>query len=335
MAYACKILADSISPAGHRITTFEGTFPRIVLAEMNTHCMFGRCSASSRAVPVDLRIAAILRDPFVPEVFGSNRGGMRPGEALEGEADIQARASWFRALSYAVGEAQTQDELKVHKQYANRLIEPFAWHTAVITATDFDNFFRLRCNPEAQGEFTKFAEMMRDARAASEPRALNYGEWHLPYVSPAEAFDLEIDKIDPVKVSVARCARVSRERQNDIRDPLDEVEMFDNRLLKLGHMSPLEHAARPMTERELRRTRAFDVAFDNGPIIRIDRSPIPWGPMDPKVGDIVQQADTGETETITYVRGPLHYAAKYNGWVSRRQFVHGEHDILGHRATQR
>lgn len=324
MAYACKILADSISPAGHRITTFEGTFPRIVLAEVNTHCMFGRCSASSRAVPVDARITAILKDPFVPEVFGKNRSGMKPGEALEGEADVQARASWYRALSYAVGEAQTQDELKVHKQYANRLIEPFAWHTAVITATDLDNFFHLRCNPEAQGEFTKFAEMMRDARAASEPRALNYGEWHLPYVSPEEAFNLEIDKIDPVKVSVARCARVSRERQNDIRNPQDEVAMFDGRLLKSGHMSPLEHAARPMTTLELELSQMCDIAIEDGPIIRTT-----FGKKTPKVGDKF------DGRKITYVRGPLHYAAKYNGWVSRRQFVHGEHDILGHRAAQR
>ena len=37
----------------------------------------------------------------------------------------------------------------------------------------------------------------------------------------------------------------------------------------------------------------------------------------------------GELAPITYVRGPLHYAAKLNGWFSRRSFVRGEHDMLG------
>jgi hypothetical protein len=327
MAFACKILADSISPAGHRITSFEATFPRIVLAEVNTHCALARCSASSRAIPVEDKVAAILRDPFVPEAFKRNRGGMQPGEALEGEADVLARASWHRGMSYAIGEAHTQDEIGVHKQYANRLIEPFSWHTAVITATDWDNFFHLRVNPLAQGEFQTIAKMMLDARDANEPRALNYGDWHLPYVEAAEAFSLEVEGFDPVKVSVARCARVSRERQNDIRSPADEMKMFDERLLAAGHMSPLEHAARPMTPSELELTRTWDVAFDDGPVLRIR---VFHGSEDPKVGH--RWDGNGWGGMITYVRGPLHYAAKYNGWVSRRQFVHGEHDIHSHRA---
>lgn len=36
MGYSAKILKDSISYEDHRITTFEVTLPRIVLAEFNT-----------------------------------------------------------------------------------------------------------------------------------------------------------------------------------------------------------------------------------------------------------------------------------------------------------
>lgn len=327
MAYACKVLADSISPAGHRLTSWEVTFPRIILAEVNTHCMLSRNSASSRAIPVPKRIASVLEDPFVPESFGRNQKGMQPGEALEGAERHLAEREWELACEYAVDRAKALSELGVHKQYANRLLEPFAWHTAVITATDVDNLFNLRVNPLAQGEFQTIARMMKEARDASEPRAVNHAEWHLPYVNPGEAWDLEVGQAGIAgvwKVSVGRCARVSYLTQNGVRDPAEDVALAD-RLLESGHMSPFEHVARPMSEDELLVSKSYDVALDDGPILRVGR----W--REAFVGQEIV-LHSGRRAKVTYVRGPLHYAGKLNGWVSRRQFIHGEHDILGHRA---
>lgn len=358
MAYACRILADSISPADHRLTSFEVTFPRIVLAEVNTHCMLARNSASSRAIPVKKRIAAVAADPltladFIPEVFGRNQKGMQPGEALEDVHDRTARDIWGTARQAGMDCASALEGLGVHKQYANRLLEPFSWHTAVITATDFDNLFHLRVNSMAQGEFQKAAMLMRDARDASTPVLVNYGDWHLPYVrgvtpetqtpiidsvtiggkqvgaiiggTAAEEFSLRAAGHDPVAISAARCARLSYLTQNGDREPGEDMKLFSG-LIGNGHMSPLEHPARPMTERELYFTRSFDIAFDDGPILRMQG----WHEI-PKVG---AEVSVGlQVATVTYLRGPLHYAGKLNGWVSRRQFVHGEHDILGHRAS--
>jgi len=45
------ILADSISPAGHRLTTFEIQLPKVLLAEYNTHRALSRNFSSSRAIP--------------------------------------------------------------------------------------------------------------------------------------------------------------------------------------------------------------------------------------------------------------------------------------------
>lgn len=88
MGYEAKVLADSVSPAGVRLTTLEVTFPRFILAEVNTHRMLSRSSASSRAIPIEKRIKAVEEDPFVPEAFGRNRKGMQATEVLEGgEAD--------------------------------------------------------------------------------------------------------------------------------------------------------------------------------------------------------------------------------------------------------
>lgn len=325
MAYACKILADSISPAGHRITSWEATFPRIILAEVNTHCALSRNSASSRAIPVAKRIAAVQEDPFVPEAFGRNQKGMQPGEALDGEEKENARKQWLLAMARALECADELAELGVHKQYANRLLEPFAWHTAVITATDVDNLFNLRVNPLAQGEFQKIARMMKEARDTSVPRPIDYYNWHTPYVGLDEAFNLNSTGGPGAwKVSVGRCARVSYLTQNGVRNPEEDAALAD-RLLENGHMSPLEHVARPMTEEELEWIEAWDVALDDGPIIRVRLA-------NPCVGSTVFGSGSRDP-VITHVRGPLHYSGKLNGWISRRAYVRGEHDILGHRAA--
>jgi hypothetical protein len=315
MGYTAKILADSISSAGHRLTSWEVTFPRIVLAEMNTHCMLSRNSASSRAIPVAKRIADVSIDPFIPEAFGRNQKGMQPGEALDGEEAKKAEYEWRVAKVAAVGSASRLSDLGVHKQYANRLLEPFSWHTAVVTATDLDNFFHLRVNPLAQGELRKAAELMQDGYTSNNPR-LCEGEWgwHTPYVEHDELISLRMSGVDVAAVSVARCARVSYLTQNGTRDVSEDLTLY-KRLVESGHMSPLEHVARPMTEMELQLTRSYDVSFNNGPMLRTGGEGIAMG-----------------LNGITAVRGPLYYCGKLNGWISRRAHVPGEWDIVGARS---
>jgi hypothetical protein len=257
---------------------------------------------------------------------------MQPGEALSGKESEKATSVWTTAAADMIYHAERLAALEVHKQYANRLLEPFSWHTAVVTATDWENFFHLRINPAAQGELRKAAELMHAARESSEPRTINYGEWHLPYVEPGEAWDLEVGQAGIAgvwKVSVGRCARVSYLTQNGVRDPAEDIALAD-RLLEAGHMSPLEHVARPMTEFELRVTRTFEISLDDGPTLRSGGWTGPLG-TGPKLGELAYEGAMGDAKKITSVRGPLHYSGKLNGWISRRAHVPGEHDILGHR----
>lgn len=262
MSYNCKILADSISDHGHRLTTFQVTYPRIVLAEMNTHRMFSRNTASSRAIPVAKQIAKVQVNPFVPEAFGKNQKGMVAETTLDEREAIIAYDVWQDARQRAVEYAMELNELGVHKQLANRVIEPYTWTTQIITATDWDNFFNLRCAPDAQPEINKIALMMRDAYLNSDPLefANSYG-WHLPLVDPDEIVDDATMYHDPQeymdaegydfwkKVSVGRCARVSYLTHDGRRDPEADIELYD-RLWKSGHLSPFEHVARPFTREE-------------------------------------------------------------------------------------
>lgn len=281
MPFDAKVLAHSQSPAGHRLTTLEATFPRFVLAEFNTHRVFSRNSASSRAIPIAKQLRRVLEDPYVPIEFGSNQPGMQAGAPLTGEKRDAAEREWLRARDDAVRrvlglvadpDAFSADEdlleilqqvetairnheqpaewLNVHKQVANRLLEPFMWHTVIVTATEWDNFWNLRCHPDAQPEIRLIAERMRSAAAASDPVELDRGEWHLPLVRPEDREQVASIE-DLIKISAGRCARVSYLTHSGKRDLDADIELHD-RLLESGHMSPLEHPARPLTAAELK-----------------------------------------------------------------------------------
>ena len=238
--YECLVLADSIAK-GVRLTTLQITFPRIVLAEFNTHRMLSRNSASSRAIPIERRIADVKADPFVPEAFGRNQRGMQAGAALD-EVDMQtARTAWVIAMELAVEQAHVLSAAGVHKQWANRLIEPFSWHTVIVTATEWSNFFHLRISEHAQPEIRRAAEAMKAAMDASVPAPRESGEWHLPLTREQDWQTVRDPRV-LAKLSVARCARVSYLTHDGRRDPDEDLRLHDQ-LQANGHLSPFEHAA--------------------------------------------------------------------------------------------
>lgn len=264
MAYSCKVLADSMSPSGVRLTTLEVTFPRIVLAEFNTHRMFSRNSASSRAIPVEKMIQRVLEDPFVPIWWGKNQKGMQAVEELSEQDQVDARHEWLTARSNAVQTVRIlQKDFDVHKQIANRLLEPWLWHTVIVTATEWANFFALRRHKDAQPEIRVAANMMWDAREASSPEALGDKVWHMPLVNPVEitaSWGQKPDWIDYWKrVSVGRCTRVSYLTHDGKRDPDEDVALCE-RIRKAGHMSPFEHVARPMLRTESQYALGKDIS---------------------------------------------------------------------------
>lgn len=242
MGFDAKILADSISPDGVRLTTFEVTFPRIVLAEFNTHRMFSRNSASSRAIPVKKLIERVQGDPYIPTSWGKNQKGMQAGEDVPLSEQAFSRDVWLHARDNAVNDALLLLDSGIHKQITNRLLEPFMWHTVIVTATDWANFFHLRNNEMAHPDIQIPARMMQELYESQEPTFVDHDNWHLPL------WGFEGDDAwwaDAPKISVGRCARVSYLTHDGKRDPAADIDLH-NRLLTSGHMSPFEHVAKPM-----------------------------------------------------------------------------------------
>ena len=152
-----KIIADSISPQGSRIISYLLTYPRFIHSELMTHRMFSRNSSSSRAIPFERMVKMVEEDPFIPIAWQKSHVGMQ-GSEYWGDAEwveIEKGVSkahvkncsignWIQARNNAVSIAKQLYDKGITKQLCNRLLEPFMWHTTLVTATELSNFFSLR-----------------------------------------------------------------------------------------------------------------------------------------------------------------------------------------------
>lgn len=255
-----KVILDSISPAGKRLASMQITAHRWILAEINTHRVLSRNYRSSRAVPVRRLLEEVRANPAEPVEWRKNQAGMQAGALMtEAEADV-AKSIWLSGADAAAWHAERlAGASDLHKQWANRGLEPYLYVHGIITATEWDNFFALRAHPAAQPEFRVLAEKMQAALKASTPKLLRQGEWHLPYIDDQDwayyppdiieggdgyDFDQAVDNL--IKVSVARCARVTNKVFDaDRRSYHGEDIALHDKLLKDTHMSPFEHQATP------------------------------------------------------------------------------------------
>ena len=248
-----KVITDSISPDGIRLTTLQLRYPRFIHSEFMTHRVFSRNASSSRAIPVAHMIEELKRDPAMPVFWGSNKPGMQAGAELDGEDRQDVVARWLLARDSMIAAAQRMMEFGLHKQLANRILEPWAHINVVVTATEWSNFFALRCHEAGQPEIRVLAATMLDAMADSVPRSLLPGDWHLPYVTDEERCDAyhgpsqapEMNKL--IRISVARCARVSYLTHEGKPSTVEEDLALYDRLVGSHpmHASPAEHQATP------------------------------------------------------------------------------------------
>lgn len=314
LGFEAEVICDSISPAMKRISTLRVRFPRWMLAEFNTHRCFSRNSASSRAIPVKKFLEQVKNDPYIPVHWGKNQKGMVSGTELSSEERLVAEKIWLETRDFVICqveklglkdvwvdakgdvvldkidlgdalragksiEAAMNDRgcysLDIHKEIVNRLMEPFMWHTALVTSTEWANFFALRTHSKATKAFQITACLMADAIVVSDPKSLEVGEWHLPYAddkftrSESKAYlqtmDLQEHQtnalVDHVllQLSAGRCARISYLTQDNRRDIKEDIRLHDDLVVRQcnpeedpAHASPLEHQAQAMDDKNYR-----------------------------------------------------------------------------------
>lgn len=238
--FSANVIADSLG-CRSRLTTMEITYPRIIHAEMLRHRVFSRNTASSRAIPIARVIEQVRTNPFIPLHWGAAQGGMQAYTEVNDEAQADATALWLEQSRVACLAAETMSKnLGLHKQVVNRLLEPWVWATEIVTASQWTNFFHLRCHEAAEPHCQKIAYMMREALEDSTPVKLGIGDWHIPFGSDMSP---DFKATDRLKIATARLARTSYIKHNNVKELQDDIDRHDS-LATSGHWSPFEHCAR-------------------------------------------------------------------------------------------
>ncbi len=306
-----EIIADSLNPVGKRLTTWILEYPRFVHAEFMTHRMFSKNAASSRAIPIEKMIQQIRDNPAMPVWWGKNQSGMQAKEELEDtsqdyrmrvtttqdafahithvnvSARAAARYTWLQARDQAIEQVMDLMKIGLHKQIANRILEPWFNIRIIMSATEMENYFALRAHPDAQPEIQELAYKMLELYNASVPKKLLSGEWHIPFgdkidqwrlydamnvVYPDTASSLSSDlgfklissmmpeyqceakdmvNLAKMKVAIARCARISYLNFEGKDDYAADIKLCDRLFGSTPrHLSPTEHVAQALDSKE-------------------------------------------------------------------------------------
>ena len=259
-----KVVADSISEQGDRITTLELEYNRFIHSELMTHRALSKNSSSSRAIPITKMLEQIESNMAIPLYWGKNKSGMQAVEEVSKFEEAKAVLNWGRSFNYTKDRVLDMIDLGLHKQVPNRLTEPFQMMKVVVTATDWDNFFNLRLHPDADPNICMLAYKMYQAMQGSKPVDLKEGEWHLPYIDKLLDENLNIISYgisyedvtygtmhrtltleQAIKYSAASCASVSYRTENMTLEKADKI--FDMLIkAEVIHASPFEHLATPI-----------------------------------------------------------------------------------------
>jgi hypothetical protein len=207
-----------------------------------THRIFSKNAASSRAIPLKTMIGLVWNKPAEFVHWGKNQSGMSAKEELSGWRLKVAKAIWKYTGRAVCVAAWVMEKIGLHKQCANRMLEPWSHIKVVLTGTDFENFFHLRTHKDAQPEFQVLAKSMLKDLGNSKPKVLREGEWHLPYIDK-QYKDLSLEK--RIKLSASLCAQVSYRKQDD---SIEKALKIYDRLVESTpvHASPFEHQATPL-----------------------------------------------------------------------------------------
>jgi len=232
-----KIILDSVNKKAQRLITVEVEYPTHIQAQINTHRMISKNSASQRAIPFSKFLKKVPK--YTPSKVGKYSKGMESEEYFTGESYEIFCKMWNELeaqVSSKVAEIndyfKTRYNVGIAKEVINRPLSPFRYSKSILTANKdrkgWDNFLRLRCASDAQSDIASLANMIKEEIDGSEPIER---KWHLPY---SQSDDLEERIIE----SVTTCAKISYRRQ----EVTVARELFKY-LRESGHWSPFEHQA--------------------------------------------------------------------------------------------
>src|SRR5690606_8084469 len=151
-----------------------------------THRVFSRNAGSSRARPTKAIRKQVWSDPWGPLAWGLNEPGMQAHTTAGKVRTAFGKWTWRAAAKGAAVASWVLEKLGFHKQICNRVLEPFTFIDVVLTATDYQNFFELRIDKDADPSIFDLANRMAEDYHTGFPKFLGHGEWHMPYINKSD-----------------------------------------------------------------------------------------------------------------------------------------------------
>jgi hypothetical protein len=253
IAYSC----DTVCPDS-KVMTVSVKYGLIIHAEFLRHRTLSRGVKSNRAIPMNIIRKEVLSDPYIPVWFGAVQRGMVSDREMKHK--WFGKQVWLKSRYLACGAHWLAEKLGAHKEWANRLLNPWQWVRETITATEWDNLYNLRIHKDAQKDIRVVVELIEELSRKCEPEKLFHGWWHTPYVKHKYDDDGKLQYIDndgkqltleeAKKASAARCARSSYDKHDGTQVTLEQDLPLYEILVDCDpkHASPVEHQATPMVQ---------------------------------------------------------------------------------------
>lgn len=251
-----EVVQHSISESGKELLTVNVKYGLLVHAEFLRHRTLGRCVKSNRAIPMKTIRKEVLEKPYSPVFIGKNQAGM------VADSEMKFKGFWeglYKAARYPMCAVHwLADKCGAHKEWANRLLNPWQYVSETITATEWDNLYNLRVHKDAQKDIYEVVKLIHKAQKMSKPLELKAGEYHVPYVTRKftegvlKYFDndgTELSVEQAIQASAARCARSSYNNHDKTTANYQNDVVLYNNLIESEpkHASPVEHQATPMS----------------------------------------------------------------------------------------
>ena len=256
-----SIVQDSSLPTGERLLTFNLRYGRLIHSELLRHRAASHSVKSSRAIPTKTYRKEVESDPYIPVKFGTNQKGMQAGDETESSVSYGTKI-WKLSAKFACMAHSMMEMAKIHKEVANRILEPYVWveETLTIEYDALKSIAELRIHDDAQEDVRVIVEAMMNSTEENEPVILEENQWHVPYVvrqinggmayKDNDGKNLSLD--EAIICSAARCARSSYANHDNSTTTYENDAKLADRLIGSDpmHLSPFEHQARPFQDRE-------------------------------------------------------------------------------------
>ncbi len=255
-----KIVQDSSLPTGERVLTFSAMYGRLIHSELLRHRAASHSVKSSRAIPTKKYREEVKQNIYVPVKFGTKKRGMQAGKPTF-LSKFYGERVWRLSSKFACLFHWMMEKLDIHKEVANRILEPYVWveETITVEADALKEIAELRIHDDAQEDVRKIVEEMLYEMDKSTPVELKEGQWHVPYVvrkitngvmTYTDNNGKNLTSDEAIICSAARSARSSYANHDNSMSVFEKDIKLAKQLIgsKPMHLSPFEHQARPFKD---------------------------------------------------------------------------------------